>query len=32
MGGPRYDPVSGRCALASAGHPAPAVVHPDGTT
>ncbi|MER8091773.1 SpoIIE family protein phosphatase [Streptomyces goshikiensis] len=25
-----YDPVSGRCTLASAGHPGPAVVHPDG--
>ncbi|MEY9942351.1 SpoIIE family protein phosphatase [Streptacidiphilus sp. MAP5-3] len=27
-----YDPVSGRCCLARAGHPAPVVVHPDGTT
>nr|WP_246103349.1 SpoIIE family protein phosphatase [Streptomyces piniterrae] len=26
-----YDPVSGRCCLARAGHPAPAVAHPDGT-
>ncbi|MFE7384330.1 SpoIIE family protein phosphatase [Streptomyces zhihengii] len=26
-----YDPVSGRCTLASAGHLAPALVHPDGT-
>ncbi|MFF3425490.1 SpoIIE family protein phosphatase [Streptomyces sp. NPDC002602] len=25
-----YDPVSGRCTLASAGHPGPALVHPDG--
>ncbi len=25
-----YDPVSGRCSLARAGHPAPAVVPPDG--
>ncbi|MEU9132761.1 SpoIIE family protein phosphatase [Kitasatospora sp. NPDC048540] len=25
-----YDPVSGRCVMASAGHPPPAVVHPDG--
>ncbi|MFD0167037.1 SpoIIE family protein phosphatase [Streptomyces decoyicus] len=25
-----YDPVSGRCALARAGHPPPAVVTPDG--
>ncbi|WP_158073099.1 SpoIIE family protein phosphatase [Streptomyces kebangsaanensis] len=25
-----YDPVAGRCALACAGHPAPAVVAPDG--
>ncbi|MFJ3219377.1 SpoIIE family protein phosphatase [Kitasatospora sp. NPDC086801] len=25
-----YDPVSGRCTLASAGHPPPAVVDPDG--
>ncbi|MGW0900240.1 ATP-binding SpoIIE family protein phosphatase, partial [Streptomyces goshikiensis] len=25
-----YDPASGRCILASAGHPGPAVVHPDG--
>ncbi|MET9918435.1 SpoIIE family protein phosphatase [Streptomyces sp. NPDC006435] len=26
-----YDPVSRRCAMVSAGHPPPAVVHPDGT-
>ncbi|MER6996194.1 SpoIIE family protein phosphatase [Streptomyces sp. NPDC000410] len=26
-----YDPVSQRCSLASAGHPGPAVAHPDGT-
>ncbi|WP_042421410.1 SpoIIE family protein phosphatase [Streptacidiphilus anmyonensis] len=26
-----YDPVSGRCSLARAGHPPPAVAHPDGT-
>ncbi|MEU2735939.1 SpoIIE family protein phosphatase [Streptomyces sp. NPDC007095] len=26
-----YDPVSGRCAMAGAGHPAPAVIAPDGT-
>jgi PAS domain S-box-containing protein len=26
-----YDPVTRRCAMASAGHPAPAVVRPDGT-
>ena len=26
-----YDPVSRRCTLARAGHPPPAVVHPDGT-
>ncbi|MGW3204870.1 SpoIIE family protein phosphatase [Streptomyces sp. NPDC001135] len=26
-----YDPVDGRCTMASAGHPAPAVVLPDGT-
>nr|WP_240634662.1 SpoIIE family protein phosphatase [Streptomyces dengpaensis] len=26
-----YDPVSGGCAMASAGHPAPAIVAPDGT-
>jgi PAS domain S-box-containing protein len=26
-----YDPVDGRCAMAAAGHPAPAVVLPDGT-
>ncbi|MET9465268.1 SpoIIE family protein phosphatase [Streptomyces sp. NPDC006544] len=25
-----YDPVSGRCAMASAGHPGPALVRPDG--
>lgn len=27
-----YDPVTGRCCLARAGHPLPAVVRPDGTT
>jgi len=27
-----YDPESGRCCLASAGHPPPAVCRPDGTT
>ncbi|MEU9079772.1 SpoIIE family protein phosphatase [Kitasatospora sp. NPDC048538] len=27
-----YDPVSGSCSLARAGHPAPILVHPDGTT
>ncbi|SEB58651.1 ATP-binding SpoIIE family protein phosphatase [Streptomyces melanosporofaciens] len=27
-----YDPVSGSCSLARAGHPAPVLVHPDGTT
>ena len=27
-----YDPVSGRCSIASAGHPAPILVHPDGVT
>ncbi|WP_084728870.1 SpoIIE family protein phosphatase [Streptacidiphilus neutrinimicus] len=27
-----YDPVSGRCSLARAGHPPPAVARPDGTT
>ncbi|MER6086032.1 SpoIIE family protein phosphatase [Streptomyces sp. NPDC001833] len=27
-----YDPVSGTCSMACAGHPAPIVVHPDGTT
>nr|WP_328806809.1 SpoIIE family protein phosphatase [Streptacidiphilus fuscans] len=27
-----YDPVSGGCSLASAGHPAPAVAYPDGTS
>ncbi|MFG3227100.1 SpoIIE family protein phosphatase [Kitasatospora sp. NPDC048194] len=27
-----YDPVSGCCSAASAGHPAPAVTHPDRTT
>ena len=27
-----YDPVSRRCRLAGAGHPAPVVVHPDGGT
>lgn len=26
-----YDPVSGRCVLARAGHPGPALVSPDGT-
>ncbi|GGW99952.1 SpoIIE family protein phosphatase [Streptomyces lomondensis] len=26
-----YDPVDGRCAMAAAGHPAPAVVLPDGS-
>ncbi|MFJ6945515.1 SpoIIE family protein phosphatase [Streptomyces wuyuanensis] len=26
-----YDPISQRCSAASAGHPAPAVAHPDGT-
>jgi PAS domain S-box-containing protein len=26
-----YDPVDGQCAMAAAGHPAPAVVMPDGT-
>ncbi|MFI9275112.1 SpoIIE family protein phosphatase [Kitasatospora sp. NPDC052896] len=26
-----YDPVSGRCTLARAGHPAPVLTHPDGT-
>ncbi|MET9502858.1 SpoIIE family protein phosphatase [Streptomyces sp. NPDC006622] len=26
-----YDPVDGRCAMAAAGHPAPAVALPDGT-
>lgn len=26
-----YDPVDGQCAMASAGHPAPAVILPDGT-
>ncbi len=26
-----YDPVSRQCALARAGHPPPALVHPDGT-
>ncbi|WSY95974.1 SpoIIE family protein phosphatase [Streptomyces sp. NBC_00873] len=26
-----YDPVSGRCSIARAGHPGPALVHPDGT-
>ncbi|WP_406858938.1 SpoIIE family protein phosphatase [Streptomyces sp. HUAS MG47] len=25
-----YDPTNGRCTLASAGHPGPALVHPDG--
>jgi PAS domain S-box-containing protein len=27
-----YDPVSGTCSLARAGHPAPVLVHPDGTS
>ncbi|MER6523740.1 SpoIIE family protein phosphatase [Streptomyces sp. NPDC001508] len=27
-----YDPVARRCAVASAGHPPPVLVHPDGTT
>lgn len=27
-----YDPVSGRCCLARAGHPVPALVRPDGTS
>jgi serine phosphatase RsbU (regulator of sigma subunit)/anti-sigma regulatory factor (Ser/Thr protein kinase) len=26
-----YDPVSGQCCMASAGHPAPAIVTPEGT-
>jgi PAS domain S-box-containing protein len=26
-----YDPVSGRCSMARAGHPAPVIVAPDGT-
>ncbi|OIJ68978.1 histidine kinase [Streptomyces mangrovisoli] len=26
-----YDPVSGRCQVARAGHPPPALVHPDGS-
>ncbi|MGW4817479.1 SpoIIE family protein phosphatase [Streptomyces sp. NPDC004227] len=26
-----YDPVCGRCSMARAGHPGPALVHPDGT-
>ncbi|PAZ11583.1 protein phosphatase [Streptomyces sp. SA15] len=26
-----YDPVEGRCSMSAAGHPAPAVVRPDGT-
>ncbi|HET6856241.1 MAG TPA: SpoIIE family protein phosphatase [Streptomyces sp.] len=26
-----YDPVSGRCTMARAGHPQPVIVHPDGT-
>ncbi|MFF4033773.1 SpoIIE family protein phosphatase [Streptomyces sviceus] len=26
-----YDPVDGQCAMAAAGHPAPAVIMPDGT-
>ncbi|MGK4578941.1 SpoIIE family protein phosphatase [Kitasatospora sp. HPMI-4] len=27
-----YDPTTGRCSLARAGHPLPALVHPDGST
>ncbi|MEU0965935.1 SpoIIE family protein phosphatase [Streptomyces sp. NPDC005917] len=27
-----YDPITGRCAMASAGHPPPVLVRPDGTT
>lgn len=27
-----YDPLSGTCSLARAGHPAPVLVHPDGTS
>ncbi|MFI6689347.1 SpoIIE family protein phosphatase [Streptomyces sp. NPDC050485] len=27
-----YDPTTGNCDLARAGHPLPAVIHPDGTT
>ncbi|MGY0055713.1 SpoIIE family protein phosphatase [Streptomyces sp. LZ34] len=27
-----YDPVAGTCSLARAGHPAPILVHPDGTS
>ncbi|MEU3948590.1 SpoIIE family protein phosphatase [Streptomyces sp. NPDC029526] len=27
-----YDPASGACTMARAGHPPPALVHPDGTT
>jgi serine phosphatase RsbU (regulator of sigma subunit) len=27
-----YDPASRRCRLASAGHPPPALRHPDGAT
>ncbi|MEW2113700.1 SpoIIE family protein phosphatase [Streptomyces sp. NPDC005474] len=27
-----YDPVSGTCSMARAGHPAPVLVHPDGTS
>ncbi|MGW1787326.1 ATP-binding SpoIIE family protein phosphatase, partial [Streptomyces sp. NPDC002143] len=27
-----YDPVSGTCTLARAGHPAPVLVHPDGSS
>ncbi|ROR46413.1 SpoIIE family protein phosphatase [Kitasatospora cineracea] len=26
-----YDPATGHCAMASAGHPPPALLHPDGT-
>ncbi|MEV8564586.1 SpoIIE family protein phosphatase [Streptomyces sp. NPDC051322] len=26
-----YDPVAGRCCMARAGHPGPALVHPDGS-
>jgi serine phosphatase RsbU (regulator of sigma subunit) len=28
----QYDPASRRCRLTSAGHPPPALRHPDGTT
>ncbi|WP_244217620.1 SpoIIE family protein phosphatase [Streptomyces carpinensis] len=27
-----YDPISGTCSLARAGHPAPVLLHPDGTS